>query len=89
MSTPSAVNDLLEQLQKELPAAFGRKFICGALPGLITPGGLANADSAGLGPRRVRSGKVCLYSRADFLDWLEKRLSPATSEVEEGVSHDV
>jgi len=80
MSTQSAVNDLLEQLEKELPPAFGRKFICGALPGLITPGGLANADSSGLGPRRVRSGKICLYSRADFLDWLGKRLTAVSDE---------
>jgi len=72
---------ILEQLSSFLPPVFTRREICKSLGGLLTPGGLANLDSAGAGPPRVRAGRAVLYERASFLEWLRKRFS-------EGGSHE-
>ncbi|MDD2389216.1 MAG: hypothetical protein PHP23_05730 [Desulfobacterales bacterium] len=66
---------LLDQLAQELPICFTRKNVCSHLGGLMAPGTLANLDSKGLGcsGRKLIGGKV-VYSKAEFLKWLESRM---------------
>ena len=81
------ITTLINELRKDLPPAFGRKHICGRLPGWLSVGGLANADAARQGPPRVRCGKTCLYERESFLKWFENRLMTATPELAEEVEN--
>ena len=70
---------ILQQLGEDLPPCFTRPLICKKLGGLITPGGLANLDSEGAGPPRVRAGRSVLYEKQSFLAWLEQRFSEEDS----------
>ena len=67
--------DFIERLRPELPPTFTRKYICERLGGYLTPGTLANLDSAGSGPGGIRAGKTVLYEKEHFLAWLERRLA--------------
>jgi predicted DNA-binding transcriptional regulator AlpA len=43
------------------------------LGGVISPKTLANYDSLGEGPRRMRVGRKVVYKTEDLLEWLAKR----------------
>jgi hypothetical protein len=72
---------LIDRLRAEMPPAFTRKTACKLMGGLLSPGTLANLDSAGAGPRGIRAGKAVLYERESFLEWLGKRMK---AEVDHG-----
>lgn len=41
---------------------------------LLNPRTLANCDSAGIGPRRIKFGKKVAYFTEDLVSWMEGRL---------------
>ena len=68
------MNDDLKKLSEKLPPVFARTEIRKLLGGIISPGYLANLDSAGLGPPRVRIGpRKVGYHREPFIEWLAAR----------------
>jgi hypothetical protein len=65
--------DQLAELSISLPPVISRTEVPRLLGGLISAGGLANLDSLGLGPRRIKNGRKVGYLRGDFIAWLELR----------------
>lgn len=63
----------LSHLLRILPPIVARKDIDRYLGGIISKGYLANLDSEGLGPRRIRCGRNIGYLREDLVAWLEER----------------
>ncbi len=47
--------------------------------GLLNPRTLANYDSAGIGPRRVKFGKKVAYFAEDLVAWMEGRFHEGES----------
>ncbi len=62
------------QMFKELPPFIARKKVDVMLGGLISSKTLANADSAGKGPKKamIVGGSVC-YPKESLVDWLSAR----------------
>ena len=72
------LEDLLENLRKELPPVFTRSAVPRLLGGCIASGTLANCDCAKEGPDgSFRMGRKICYRREPFLEWFGKQLSPA------------
>ncbi len=65
---------ILQNLRHELPAVVARSEIKKRLGGMVSVGHMANLDSAGLGPPRVRLGRRVGYPRDALLDWLRERM---------------
>ena len=70
-----ALENFWKELESALPPIFARHDVpkyCGTL---ITPGGLANLDSRGQGPRgKIRIGKYAGYEKNAFIEWLRSRV---------------
>lgn len=66
--------DGLEALAATLPPFIPRHSIGDYLPGVISSGHLANLDSRGCGPKRIRIGAKIVYAREDLLEWLADRI---------------
>jgi len=64
----------LEQIRNALPPVFGRSAVGKLLPGIISPGYLANLAFKKQGPEFIRVGKKAVYTRESFLDWIEDRV---------------
>ncbi len=69
------------ELEKSLPAVIARTEVPRLLGGLISSGRLANLDSEGLGPRRIRLGRKIGYLRGDLVSWMRSRGSQSGAEV--------
>ncbi len=69
----TAAKEFAQKLN-DLPPVIARKRVEDFLGGLITSKTLANADSAGKGPKKAMlvSGNVC-YSKDSLVDWLVER----------------
>jgi len=68
------MNDDLKKLLKTLPPIFGRTAVKELLGDTISAGHLANLDSRGEGPPKVRIGpRKVGYVRESFVAWLEAR----------------
>lgn len=65
--------DLYAALERDLPPLIARTQIPQLLGGVISVGRLANLDSEGLGPRRIRVGRKVAYLRSDLVSWLRTR----------------
>jgi hypothetical protein len=61
------------ELAEEYPPMFARSEVDKLFGGVISTKTLANLDSLGKGPKRMRIGRKVVYLRDDFLNWLEKR----------------
>ena len=62
------------QLYERMPELVDRREASRLCGGLVAPGSIANADSAGCGPEvRVRSGRKVAYPRLEFVKWLAER----------------
>lgn len=72
--------DAFSELEQSLPAAFARTEVPKLLPGMISAGRLANLDSLGQGPRRIRLGRKVGYCRADFIGWMRERAGQTKAE---------
>ena len=70
---------IIDALSNSLPAVFGRSAIPMLMPGVISPGTLANLASQKKGPPcTLARGKV-LYERESFLAWLSLWLTGDSS----------
>ena len=63
----------LENLKDSLPPIISRDRIEALLGGVISSKTLANLDSLGLGPKRMRIGRKVAYLTEDLLAWLSER----------------
>jgi predicted DNA-binding transcriptional regulator AlpA len=65
--------NLLSEIQSELPPIIARGQVPKLLGGVISAKTLANLDSEGKGPKRIRIGRKVAYRREDLVEFLEKR----------------
>ena len=63
----------LSDLTKNLPPMISRDHVEELLGGVISSKTLANLDSLGEGPKRMRVGRKVAYLTEDLLEWLELR----------------
>lgn len=63
----------LSALSEKLPPIISRDRIEKYLGGVITAKRLANLDSLGEGPPRIRIGRKIAYQTDTFLEWLTSR----------------
>jgi hypothetical protein len=63
----------LSELNSKLPPIIAREKVGSLLGGVISPKRLANLDSLGQGPKRMRIGRKVAYLTEDLLGWLEGR----------------
>ena len=66
--------ELRERLTKSLPPLIARHTIRTYLGDIFSEAYLANLDSQGLGPRKVKFGRKAAYMREDFIEWLLNRM---------------
>lgn len=57
----------------KLPPLISRDHVEKLLGGVISSKTLANLDSLGEGPKRMRVGRKVVYKTEDLLDWLAQR----------------
>ena len=57
----------------KLPVFIARDHVEEILGGIISSKTLANLDSLGQGPKRMRVGRKVVYKAEDLLDWLAQR----------------
>lgn len=63
----------LDILNESWPAIVARSKIDTLSGGMLTKGTMANLDSEGKGPRRIKIGKKVGYLREDLIAWLKER----------------
>ena len=63
----------LTELGRNLPPMISRDHVEKFLGGVISSKNLANLDSMGKGPKRMRIGRKVAYLTEDLLEWLETR----------------
>lgn len=63
----------LSELGSKLPPIIARDHVETLLGGVISSKRLANLDSLGEGPKRMRIGRKVAYLTEDLLGWLETR----------------
>ena len=67
-------NDLnLSELNSKLSPIISRDHVEKLLGGIISSKRLANLDSLGEGPKRMRVGRKIAYLTVDLLEWIESR----------------
>ena len=57
----------------KLPPLISRDHVETLLGGVISSKTLANLDSLGAGPKRMRVGRKVVYRTEDLLEWLAQR----------------
>lgn len=62
-----------KELAEKLPPIIARSHIERLLGGIISPKRMANLDSLGEGPKRMRMGRKVAYLTTDLLEWLSQR----------------
>jgi predicted DNA-binding transcriptional regulator AlpA len=65
--------NVLSEIRLELPPIIARDQVYKLLGGVISGKTLANLDSDGKGPKRIRIGRKVAYKTDDLLEWLEAR----------------
>jgi hypothetical protein len=63
----------LSDLVPTLPPVIARDHVEKLLGGIISSKTLANLDSLGEGPKRMRVGRKVAYRTDDLLEWLSNR----------------
>ena len=63
----------LSDLVPTLPPVIARDHVERLLGGIISSKSLANLDSLGEGPKRMRVGRKVAYRTEDLLEWLSNR----------------
>ena len=63
----------LGYLSEKLPPIISRDHIEKLLGGIISAKSLANLDSLGKGPKRMKIGRKVAYRTEDLLYWLDAR----------------
>jgi len=67
----------LASIASKMPEFITRKDIAKYFGSFISIGYLANLDSLGKGPERLRIARKVLYQRDKFLAWLGSRMGEA------------
>lgn len=62
-----------EKFMASLPPIISRDRVGNYLGGVISSKTLANLDSLGMGPKRIRVGRKIAYLTEDLLEWLSLR----------------
>lgn len=65
--------DIFTELERTLPPIIARTEVPRLTGGLISAGRMANLDSEGKGPRKIKVGRKVGYTRADFIAWVRSR----------------
>lgn len=68
-------NIIFEAIMPQLPCLLTRKDISRHFGTLISPRYLANLDSKGHGPRKLKIGNKVAYRKEDFVEWLSDRMN--------------
>lgn len=68
------MNQDLANMANKMPEFITRKDIATYFGSYISTRYLANLDSEGKGPERLRIGRKVLYKRDKFLVWLDSRI---------------
>jgi len=63
----------LDNLRANLPPIISRDHVSELLGGVISSKTLANLDSEGKGPKRMRIGRKVAYLTEDLLEWMAAR----------------
>jgi predicted DNA-binding transcriptional regulator AlpA len=63
----------LSNLFSKLPPIISRDHVEKLLGGVVSSKTLANLDSLGEGPKRMRVGRKVAYLTEDLLEWLSSR----------------
>ena len=63
----------LKNLTSNLPPIIARDHVEKLLGGVVSSKTLANLDSLGMGPKRIRVGRKIAYLTEDLLEWLALR----------------
>jgi hypothetical protein len=63
----------LQEFGPRLPPIISRDRVEALLGGIISSKTLANLDSLGDGPKRMRVGRKVAYRTEDLLEWLSNR----------------
>lgn len=75
--------ELINDLKKNLPLLISRKEVPKILGGLISSRALANLDSMGKGPGKIKFGaRTVIYTRDSLISWIVDRIQ----NVEDGSS---
>jgi len=61
------------EMAKKLPPIISRDHVGELLGGVISAKTMANLDSLGEGPKRMRIGGKVAYLTEDLLEWLDNR----------------
>ena len=64
---------IFENVRETLPPIISRDHVSEILGGVISTKTLANLDSEGKGPKRMRIGRKIVYRTEDLLEWLAAR----------------
>jgi len=67
--------EVIEALRRELPPVIARHAIGRLLGEIVHPRTVANLDSRGEGPPRIRLGRKIAYPRDSFLEWFAARMT--------------
>ena len=62
--------NVLSEIRSKIPPIIARQQVPILLGGAISSKTLANLDSQGKGPKRMRIGRKVVYKADDFLEWL-------------------
>ena len=65
--------DFFASARREIPSHFGLAAVRKLFPGIISPGTIANALSAGVGPVHKKINGRVVLERDSFLAWLVDR----------------
>lgn len=63
----------IRELEISLPPIVARTAVPGLTAGMLSAGRMANLDSMGQGPRKIKAGRKVAYTRNDFIKWLASR----------------
>jgi len=75
------VSEKFKILAQKWPSAIVARSEVGKFSGgLLNPRTMANYDSAGVGPKKIKFGKKVGYSAEDLIAWMETRLVSDESE---------
>lgn len=67
------MTDPYVEIERNLPIVIARSEVPRLLGNLISAGRLANLDSEGSGPPKVRLGRKVGYLRGPFIAWMRAR----------------
>jgi len=68
------VSENFKELAQKWPSTIvARSEVAKFSGGLLNPRTMANYDSVGIGPRKIKFGKKVAYAVEDLIAWMERR----------------